>query len=380
VKMAASMRPLTLGEILDRTVQLYRHHFLLLCGIAVPAAALTVAITGSVVIFLSSRTSAFTLPGKPGQIGQPPVFSPEAIMTIGSVAFLFFLIGIPLILGVFAMAFSALSFAANQVNRGEPTTIRASYGFAFRNFWRHIGVLFFQSLLAGVVPFGVMTVLTIVGAIIAALVARSGAGDSLTPFFVVLMVLLLIVWIVASALVWLRVSLAYPASVVEDKKAWESITRSNQLSNGTRGRIFVMFLLVYVLTFVVSVALTVPLDLVIAIAMRKSFTGNQLPAMFLTLLQFANLSISFLVRVFVMPIYSTALLLFYFDQRTRIEGYDIEQLMAQAGWPEIPPPPPALEIAYQYSRETEPESVFPLAESVQTETETLKPIPKRGDS
>jgi hypothetical protein len=378
--MAASMRPLTLGEILDRTVQLYRHNFLLLVGIAVPASALMVAMTGSVVIFLSSQASALTLPGKPGQIGQPPVLSPETMMTFGLVFFLFFVVGIPLILGVFAMALSALSYAANQVNRGEPTTIRASYGFAFRNFWRHIGVFFFQTLLAGIVPLGVLSVLIIVGAILAALVARSGAGNTLAPLSVVLLVLLFIAWIVASALIWLRVSLAYPVSVVENKKAWHSMTRSNQLSNGTRGRIFVMFLLVYVLTFVVSVALTIPVDILIALAMRKSFAGNQLPATFLTLLQLANLVISFLVRVFVMPIYSTALLLFYFDQRTRMEGYDIEQLIARAGWSELPPPPPVLETAYQYPRETRSEPVLLPAESVQIETQHLKPTREGGDA
>jgi hypothetical protein len=103
--------------------------------------------------------------------------------------------------------------------------------------------------------------------------------------------------------------------------------------------------------------------------------------MFLTLLQLANLIISFLVRVFVMPIYSTALLLFYFDQRTRMEGYDIEQLIAQAGWSRMPfpPPAPASEIAYQYPRETEPEPVSLPQESLPIETEALKPASERGE-
>jgi len=70
-----------------------------------------------------------------------------------------------------------------------------------------------------------------------------------------------------------------------------------------------------------------------------------LPAAFFTMLQFANLAAGFLVRVFVMPVYSTALLLFYFDQRTRMEGYDIEQLMVQAGWGDLPQNPSV--TAYQ---------------------------------
>jgi len=342
--MAANMRPLTLGEILDRTVQLYRRNFVLLAGIAVPAAAFTVLITGSVVIFFSSQISALAVPPHPGQPAPPvPVFPPDKMIAFVVAFFLFCVIGVPLILGVFAMAMSALSYAASRLNRGESATIRSSYGYAFRHFWRHIGVLFFQSLFAGIIPFGILTALILVGAILSALVSKSGVGKTLVPLFVVLLVLLVLVWLVTAALIWLRLSLAYPSSVVEDRAAWDSVTRSNQLSNGARGRIFVMFLLVYVLTFVISMALTIPTDIVIALVMRKSFIGNQLPAAFLTMLQVANLASSFLVRVFVMPIYSTALLLFYFDQRTRIEGYDIEQLMEQAGWGDLPQNPPAQE-------------------------------------
>ncbi|WP_263350043.1 hypothetical protein [Acidicapsa acidisoli] len=51
------------------------------------------------------------------------------------------------------MALSALSHAASHLNRGESPTIRASYGYVFRHFLRHIGVLFFQSLFGGIIPF-----------------------------------------------------------------------------------------------------------------------------------------------------------------------------------------------------------------------------------
>ena len=50
--MAVGTQPLTLGEILDRTVQLYRRNFLLLVGIAAPPAAVMALVTGAVVICL----------------------------------------------------------------------------------------------------------------------------------------------------------------------------------------------------------------------------------------------------------------------------------------------------------------------------------------
>ena len=61
------------------------------------------------------------------------------------------------------------------------------------------------------------------------------------------------------------------------------------------------------------------------------------------LLQVVNLFVNCLERTFVMPIYAIALLLFYNDQRTRQEGYDIDLLMANAGWSQLPlAAPPAM--------------------------------------
>jgi hypothetical protein len=59
---------------------------------------------------------------------------------------------------------------------------------------------------------------------------------------------------------------------------------------------------------------------------------------FFIALQVVYLAVSFLVRAFVMPVYVTSLMLFYYDQRIRQEGYDIEALMIQAGWSDLPPP------------------------------------------
>ena len=53
--MAASTRPLTLGEILDRTVQLYRRSFLLFAGISFLPSALYVLVAGGASIYFSSQ-------------------------------------------------------------------------------------------------------------------------------------------------------------------------------------------------------------------------------------------------------------------------------------------------------------------------------------
>jgi hypothetical protein len=53
------------------------------------------------------------------------------------------------------------------------------------------------------------------------------------------------------------------------------------------------------------------------------------------------------------PVYGIALMLFYYEQRIRQEGFDIELLMRRAGlMPPQPPPPPA---------ETWPPTILPRA-------------------
>ena len=44
--------------------------------------------------------------------------------------------------------------------------------------------------------------------------------------------------------------------------------------------------------------------------------------------------LAFLTNTFVPPIYATGFTLFYYDQRVRKEGYDIERMMHAAGMTE----------------------------------------------
>src|SRR5271154_2539333 len=101
--MTAGTRPLTLGEILDHTVQLYRRNFMLLVGIAAPPAAIMASVTGAAFIFLATRMPSLATAGQPA--GQPPNL--QVLMAIGLVAGVFLIFGIPLLLGTFAVALGA---------------------------------------------------------------------------------------------------------------------------------------------------------------------------------------------------------------------------------------------------------------------------------
>jgi hypothetical protein len=124
-----------------------------------------------------------------------------------------------------------------------------------------------------------------------------------------------------------------------------------------------MYLLVVILTVISYYALTAPVDIVLKFTVYKSMAGMAMLTKPPILLQVVNLFISFLERSFVMPIYAIALLLFYNDQRTRQEGYDIELLMEQAGWSTLPPLPPVEPVpAAPVSAEPVPPIATPVAE------------------
>jgi hypothetical protein len=56
------------------------------------------------------------------------------------------------------------------------------------------------------------------------------------------------------------------------------------------------------------------------------------------ILQMVQLSGAFLSRLLVGPVAAIALCLFYFDERVRHEGFDIEFLMLRTGPPPANPP------------------------------------------
>jgi hypothetical protein len=234
---------------------------------------------------------------------------------------------------------AGLSIAANNravawVYLDKPATIRAAAKSvvprlrtylwlmtitAFRA-WAPFAALYvaFIGIAFAVLPHGFMTNPTAVqgaaqqnpGAIMAA-----GIGMLvLMPFFALAFVYG--VWMT------LRYSLAVPACVVEDLPATPAIKRSISLSEGSRGRILVLGLLVYAVRTVLGILFGFPM-----IALALKHPGQPLPLLWLIVAQIG----SFVTSALIGPIYSTGLTLFYYDQRIRKEGFDIEWMMQAAG-------------------------------------------------
>ena len=136
----------------------------------------------------------------------------------------------------------------------------------------------------------------------------------------------------------LRLSLAFPACVVEQAGVWNALRRSASLTHGTKGRILLLYLLGVALNWILSIAITLPLS--IAMFLVPASNNPQHAETAATLMLLAVYGAAFAVQALTRPVYGIALMLFYYDQRIRQEGFDIEWMMLRAGLVAPPAPPP----------------------------------------
>jgi hypothetical protein len=314
--MSNPLRPMALGEILDRTAELYRTHFLLFAGISAIFAGMMLAVQ---LLYLRSLIL----------LGYPNVMANWQWGTASGAV----------VEALVILMLAGLSIAANNqavacVYLGKSSSIRAAaksvlprlrtylWLMAITGFraWTPLAVLYvaFFAVAFAVLPHDFMTNPAAMQNAVhqdPTAVAAAGIGMLiLVPFF-----------LLAGAYgIWmsLRYSLAVPACVVEDLPASGAIKRSIQLSLGSRGRIFVLGLLVYAVRMMLGLLFGFP---IIALAIKHP--GHALPVGWLVVQQIG----AFLSATLIGPIYSTGLTLFYYDQRVRKEGFDIEWMMLAAG-------------------------------------------------
>ena len=256
--MPSQIRPLSLGEILDRTFQFYRKEFLLFVGIAAIPQTL---VLGAQILSLTMRSSA----------------SGGAIAAAGLSLLVLALIG----LVASAVSQAAASAALSDIYLGQPTSIGAAFDKIRGSVGRMTGIVFGLGLLIGI------------GFIC------------------------LIIPGIYLALIW---SLAIPAAVIEDLGFAECRDRSKMLTEGALGRIFVIYLLVIIVKYGVSIGIGAIVGGIGGAILGKAAIGS---VAFSAILQLAG----FFSATLVGPIGMIAFTIAYYDQRVRKEGFDIQFMM-----------------------------------------------------
>ncbi len=365
--MNEAPHPSSLGEILDRTAALYRSRFLVFAGISVIP-------TGSLLLFGGGCVIFLTWFGSGGQSRLDPA-------TIGILSIVFFafcgIVVLPIAVGVSALSNAAMNHAVSRAFFDEKPTIRGAYKDAWQRGWEFVGLYLLEGVIVWVAPCVLFVLFTTVSTL-----ARIAGGDAAGNFFIgLLFFVVMLAVVVYVILALLRLSLAFPASVVEKIGPWTAIRRSNSLSEGTRGRIVLLYLLGAALSWILSLAITIPLTLVAALIPTSSNPERVQTAgvIMVALIYAASFSMQALIR----PVYGIALMLFYYDQRIRKEGFDIEWMMQRAGLvgvlagvqapvaPVVPAEAPVVPAAFS----TEEPAVVPVDVALPP---TLESVPPRN--
>jgi len=280
------LRPLSLGEILDRTFTLYRRHFVLFLGITAFPHLLILGLNLAQLFLIRVPT----LPVK------PPVEQFQGGINSGLLAFGIFggLIGLIVYMVAYLFSQGGTIYAVSELYLGRTTTIGAS----LRRMWGQLANLFGVSLLNGLAILGATLFLIIPGIYVAC-----------------------------------RLITCIPAALLEDLGARESLARSFRLTKDYAGRAFVIYLLFLAILYACTLLFAVPFGVGVALNANN-------PAMLRLWSAFADVG-GFVAQVLVGPIFLIAISVFYFDLRVRKEAFDLQLMMnpsgaVSAGSPSVP--------------------------------------------
>ncbi len=355
--MQTHLRPMSLGEILDRTAQLYRTNFILFAGIA--------AVYAGVLLVINLA-----------QIGvQQLLTHAHMARELPWVTLAFLVLIVPVIIICAGASVAANNRAVAWVNLDQPATIRGAYSSILPRLGRYLWLMTiaaFVIYIPFVVLFTAYFVFLFAYARPQGLFAQGGANASPQAAIVLGLVSVGFAVLAVGALVYavlmaLRYSLAIPASVIEDLPARKALRRSIDLSKGSRGRIFVLGLLISV----IQVGLAMVSQIFFLVAMFIAVKHHtQLPVW----LQILQQIVGFFTNSFIGPMYATGLTLFYYDQRVRKEGYDIEWMMEAAGM-SVPPAVTAAEPGVGAPEQSAPDLASTIWEPKPSVSEPVLSVP-----
>ncbi|WP_406199049.1 hypothetical protein OH807_15945 [Kitasatospora sp. NBC_01560] len=295
------LRPLGLGEMLDGAVSTIRKHWRATLGLSLGVAVVQ---QGAVL------TAQFAVNGDTGE------FTPVVSALIS--------LPVALLLGVVAAAL--LTMVVSRAILGQAASVRDAWRDARPRLLQLVGLTLLTGLIgAGIVLLGFAP---LIGYLL------SGADE---PVIAALLVVVGLLSIPVAFWIWIQLSLAAPALMLEKQGILTALSRSRRLVRGSWWRIFGINILSQVLAGIVAGIISVPFTVVglvlgfneISDQIGSGETAATLPAITLIFNAIAGV----LSSTVTIPFTATIGVLLYVDQRIRREALDIE-LARAAGLPE----------------------------------------------
>ncbi|HLJ84181.1 MAG TPA: hypothetical protein VKT51_08440 [Candidatus Eremiobacteraceae bacterium] len=318
---AVNLRPMSVGEMLDRGFTVYLRNVLVLTGalvvVIVPTMLLQYLASRDMLGFdISMMTSAFKNPNAPPPQPDVSQFTSAYVRSLP-------LMGLSMLLSVIALPFAnaAVIAGVSRSYLGERISLAECYRDAFRR-WAHVlllAVLWIVAFLVGYFAFVILLVLlTFVFAAIIAAGAHMPAALAVAGAIVVFP---LIIWFVLTAQqLYMTWALSFAAVVVE------SVDPIKAFASGF-ARVFSRG--AYWRSFGVAAAIT---GVIIALELIVGGLGTAIYVVFkptpdvLAPLFYGALT---LMTVIYTPLMFAIVAMYYYDARIRREGFDLEHLARQ---------------------------------------------------
>lgn len=309
--MTATLRPMGLGEILDRTFQIYRSRF---------AAFLAIAALPALVVLALQLANQRWWRLLPEPIGRRVFFS----LTPQDLVYLIAVYQGSLLLQL--VAWPAYAELTSRICFEDHPTLSSAVLHCAARWRRWLGLTLASwgtvSLLPEIVAAGLLTAIILLMEVIK-------IDEAELTYWGPQM----LVWAVALGLagfLWMSAafSFAFPIWAVEGLKVRAALRRSLALSKGGRLKIlFVRVLVAFIGWLVILVVGRVLILMLVLVLKGTSYWWRFGQDSYIAITTLAGAAISALIS----PIFPIALTLFYYDQRIRREGYDIEKMMEDAG-------------------------------------------------
>ncbi|HLL16819.1 MAG TPA: hypothetical protein VK388_17300 [Pyrinomonadaceae bacterium] len=309
-----SLSPLGAGDLIDRTIRLYRRHFLTLIRTAAPP------VVGSAVGSVLWTVSMHAIPAT-GSGGLLVLYIGMAVvgwllLMTGSFFFL-------LVMG------GASRNLVMHLLWGEPVAVRTIYRSVRARFWGLVGALFLIGIFGWVVGIIILvvwliTVMLVVGGVMAIGGGVMWVGGILGG--------LLFIIVTAGALFLFfsivgRAAYVPQVMLVEGRGVFDAIGRSMTLARGNVRRLTAMFLFTTFATYSALMLFIIPLGWYGYLQGINPFALSEAewPIWYAIGYQVLTQASSILLA----PVWMLGLSLLYVDERVRHEGYDIELMAVQ---------------------------------------------------
>jgi hypothetical protein len=302
---------MNLGEILDRTFEIYRSRFLVFLTIAALPALAMLGMHAFDTFWLHGQfTIRFT--------------QQEAILWNSLVTLAIF--HLSAFLGI--LISPAHMYLGSATSQGDECWVSKALRFTGSRWRSYLWVTILKFLAEILIP-EILGLLLFIGVVY--LVVYTGLINSNGNLGAISTVLLMLLLLAPGCILlcWLGscLSLAIPACAFEEIVGYKALRRSWTLTKGSRLRILFTWMMIVVVSLIVMYGLELVVRWIFLYFLRVYSFGAAIQDQYQTTVYFLNTMLYALIG----PIYPIALTLFYYDQRMRREGYDVERMMESAG-------------------------------------------------